>query len=150
MTSSGMYIPTTPLTPRVPSLFWFASLYTMPISYPRNRALPVWSCVISAFSADRVSFSSVCRNEATLSLIWLASSKGPANPKRKSSAYRIYLNLLYPGSSGVLEGYFLSAFFRDCSRATGFIQPVHDEVMQGFDDGLQRGLHATYPARDVY
>src|SRR5262245_47802676 len=38
----------------------------------------------------------------------------------------------------------------DCSRATGFIQPVPDEVMQGFVDGLQLGLHATYPAPDVY
>ena len=38
----------------------------------------------------------------------------------------------------------------DCSRATGFIQPVHDEVMQGFVDGLQLGLHATYLAQDVY
>src|SRR5215510_13798466 len=35
---------------------------------------------------------------------------------------------------------------RYCSRATGFIQPVQDEVMQGFVAGLRRGLHATYPA----
>src|SRR5215475_4152616 len=34
-----------------------------------------------------------------------------------------------------------------CSKATGFIQPVHDEVMPGFADGLRRGLHATYPAQ---
>src|SRR5215467_914175 len=34
----------------------------------------------------------------------------------------------------------------DCSRATGFIQLVHDEVRQGFVDGLRLGLHATYPA----
>jgi hypothetical protein len=38
----------------------------------------------------------------------------------------------------------------DCSRATGLIQPVHDEVMQGFVDGLQLGLHATCPAQDGY
>jgi hypothetical protein len=31
----------------------------------------------------------------------------------------------------------------DCSRATGFIQSVHDGVMQGFVDGLQRRLHAS-------
>src|SRR5262245_16207162 len=36
-------------------------------------------------------------------------------------------------------------FCRDCSRATGFIQPVHDEVLPGFVDGLRRRLHATYP-----
>ncbi len=41
-------------------------------------------------------------------------------------------------------------FLRDCSSTTGFIQPVHDAVMPGFVDGLQRGLHATYPAQDVY
>src|SRR5215813_5407356 len=38
----------------------------------------------------------------------------------------------------------------DCSRATGFIQPVHDGVMQGFVDGLQLGLHATYPMQDAH
>src|SRR4029434_5271409 len=37
---------------------------------------------------------------------------------------------------------------RYCSRATGFIQPVHDEVRREFVDGLQLGLHATYPAQD--
>ena len=40
--------------------------------------------------------------------------------------------------------------FGDCSRATGFIQPVHDEVMQGFVDGLRLALHATYPVQDVH
>ena len=39
---------------------------------------------------------------------------------------------------------------RDCSRATGFIQLVHDEVMQGFVDGLRLELHATYPAQDAH
>ena len=39
---------------------------------------------------------------------------------------------------------------RDCSKATGFIQPVHDEVMLGFVDSLRRGLHATYPAPDAH
>src|SRR5262252_9943634 len=38
----------------------------------------------------------------------------------------------------------------DCSKATGFIQPVHDEVRRGFVDGLRRGLHATYPAQDAH
>src|SRR5215475_13881971 len=41
-------------------------------------------------------------------------------------------------------------YYRDCSKATGFIQPVHDEVMQGFVDGLRRGLHATCPAPDAH
>ena len=41
-------------------------------------------------------------------------------------------------------------FFRDCSRATGFIQLVHDEVRQGFVDGLRLELHATYPAQDAH
>jgi transposase-like protein len=40
--------------------------------------------------------------------------------------------------------------FRDCSRATGFIQLVHDEGMQGFVDGLRFELHATYPAQDAH
>src|SRR5215813_10593075 len=35
-----------------------------------------------------------------------------------------------------------------CSKATGFIQPVHDAVLPGFVDGLRRGLHATCPAQD--
>jgi len=35
--------------------------------------------------------------------------------------------------------------FGDCSKDTGFIQPVHDEVRRGFVDGLRLGLHATYP-----
>jgi hypothetical protein len=38
---------------------------------------------------------------------------------------------------------------RDCSRATGFIQPVHDAVLQGFVPGLRLGPHATYPAPDA-
>src|SRR5215467_10341431 len=38
----------------------------------------------------------------------------------------------------------------DCSKDTGLIQPVHDEVMPGFVDGLQLGLHATYPAQDAH
>ena len=40
--------------------------------------------------------------------------------------------------------------FRDCSKDTGFIQPVHDGVMRGFVDGLRLGLHATYPAPSVH
>src|SRR5262249_47668594 len=40
------------------------------------------------------------------------------------------------------------AVFRDCSESTGFSQSVQDEVMQGFVDGLRRGLLATYPAQD--
>src|SRR5207247_8527439 len=39
---------------------------------------------------------------------------------------------------------------RDCSRATGFIQLVHDEVMQGFVAGLRLELHATYLAQDAH
>src|SRR5215467_1181084 len=39
--------------------------------------------------------------------------------------------------------------FRDCSRATGFIQLAHDAVIQGFVAGLRLGLHATYPAPDA-
>src|SRR6516165_12543554 len=39
---------------------------------------------------------------------------------------------------------------RDCSKATGFIQPVHDEVRQGFVDGLRLELHATYRAPDAH
>src|SRR5215510_13637972 len=46
--------------------------------------------------------------------------------------------------------FFKHMAFGDCSRATGFIQPVHDGVMQGFVDGLQRGLHATYPMQDAH
>src|SRR5919204_1964007 len=39
----------------------------------------------------------------------------------------------------------IRGFIRDCSKATGFIQPVHDGVRRGFVDGLRLGLHATYP-----
>src|SRR6266487_1955900 len=91
-----MYMPTFPLTVRVPRVrSSFVGHSIIPISYPRNRALPVWAWVISVFSADRVSFSSVARNVDILSLIWWASTKGPANPRRKSSAYLTYRNLLY-------------------------------------------------------
>src|SRR5467141_3860858 len=58
MTSSGIYIPTAPFTDLLDRSS-FVELYIMPISYPRKRALPVWACVISVFSADKVSFSSV-------------------------------------------------------------------------------------------
>jgi len=34
--------------------------------------------------------------------------------------------------------------FGDCSKDTGFIQPVHDGGRRGFVDGLRLGLHATY------
>ena len=40
--------------------------------------------------------------------------------------------------------------FRDCSKDTGFIQPVHDAVMRGVVDGLHVGLLATYPAPSVH
>src|SRR5207253_6038645 len=80
-----MYMPTFPLTVRVPRVrSSFVGHSIIPMSYPRNRALPVWAWVISVFSADRVSFSSVARNVDILSLIWWASTKGPANPRRKS------------------------------------------------------------------
>ena len=39
--------------------------------------------------------------------------------------------------------------FRDCSKDTGFIQPVHDGVRREFVDGLRLELHATYPAQDA-
>ncbi|MSQ48501.1 MAG: cyclic nucleotide-binding domain-containing protein [Deltaproteobacteria bacterium] len=38
----------------------------------------------------------------------------------------------------------------DCSKDTGFIQPVHDAVMRGVVDGLHVGLLATYPAPSVH
>src|SRR2546422_4941249 len=41
------------------------------------------------------------------------------------------------------------ASIRDCSKDTGFIQPVHNGVMRAFVDGLRFGLHATYPALNV-
>src|SRR4051812_45025216 len=53
-----MYMPTFPLTVRVPRVrSSFVGHSIIPISYPRNRALPVWAWVISVFSADRVSFT---------------------------------------------------------------------------------------------
>ena len=41
-------------------------------------------------------------------------------------------------------------FFGDCSKDTGFIQPVPDGVRRGFVDGLRLGLHATYPGPTVH
>ncbi len=38
----------------------------------------------------------------------------------------------------------------DCSKDTGFIQPVHDGVRRGFVDGLRLGLLATCPAPSVH
>jgi len=40
--------------------------------------------------------------------------------------------------------------YGDCSKDTGFIQPVPDGVLQGFVDGLRLGLHATYPAQGAH
>src|SRR5882724_2023208 len=40
--------------------------------------------------------------------------------------------------------------FGDCSKDTGFIQPVPDGVRRGFVDGLRLGLHATYPGPTVH
>ena len=34
-------------------------------------------------------------------------------------------------------------YYGDCSKDTGFIQPVHDGVRRGCVDGLRRKLHAT-------
>src|SRR5712691_8064949 len=108
-----MYMPTFPLTVRVPRVrSSFVGHSIIPISYPRNRALPVWAWVISVFSADRVSCSSVASNVDILSLICWAFTKWPANPRRKSSAYLTYRNLLYPGSSGFWEGYRFIALHR--------------------------------------
>src|SRR5712691_3411160 len=45
---------------------------------------------------------------------------------------------------------FITGHFRDCSRDTGLIQHVHDEVRRGFVDGLQLGPHATYPMQDAH
>src|SRR5215471_19103126 len=44
----------------------------------------------------------------------------------------------------------IAQILRDCSRATGFIQLVHDEGRQGCVDGLRRALHATYPVPDAH
>src|SRR5437870_3456329 len=38
----------------------------------------------------------------------------------------------------------------DCSKDTGFIQPVHDGVRRGLVDDLRLGLHATYPGQDAH
>src|SRR6266851_7423111 len=52
------------------------------------------------------------------------------------------VQLVQPGHSGADNN-------RDCSKYTGFIQPVHDGVRRGFVDGLRLGLHATYPGQDA-
>src|SRR5215470_11093976 len=44
----------------------------------------------------------------------------------------------------------ITLIFGDCSRATGFVQLVHDEGRQGCVDGLRRALHATYPVPDAH
>src|SRR5438552_17828123 len=49
---------------------------------------------------------------------------------------------LYPAGNAVASK---SGKIRDCSKDTGFIQPVHDGVRRGFVDGLRLGLHTTYP-----
>src|SRR5882724_8349280 len=43
-----------------------------------------------------------------------------------------------------------SLFARDCSKDTGFIQPVPDGVMRAFVDGLRLGLRATYPVQGAH
>ena len=43
-----------------------------------------------------------------------------------------------------------TVFLGDCSKDTGFIQPVHDGVRRGFVDDLRLGLHATYPVPSVH
>jgi len=59
-------------------------------------------------------------------------------------------NYVYVHNASVLEvGKNGADFSGDCSRATGFIQLVHDEVLQGFVAGLRLGPHATYPVPDA-
>src|SRR6266446_9996432 len=55
-----------------------------------------------------------------------------------------------PKTIRAVELDFIIIIIRDCSRATGFIQHVQDGGMQGCVDGLQLGLHATYPRQDAH
>ncbi len=57
-----------------------------------------------------------------------------------------------PAYSGgkLLEEEAYARNFGDCSKDTGFIQPVPDGVRRGFVDGLRLGLHATYPVPSVH
>ena len=43
-----------------------------------------------------------------------------------------------------------NSYYRDCSKDTGFIQPVPDGVKRAFVDGLRLGLRATYPVQGAH
>src|SRR5712691_3835204 len=58
-----------------------------------------------------------------------AATRRNAGRKQPAVAVRSFLRFL--------------VFRGDCSKVTGFIQPVHDEVRRGFVDGLRLGLRAT-------
>jgi len=78
-----------------PSLFRFmASDFLIEISYPRNFA---GSCafVIRVFPSESSSFSLSLMKIVKSSFIFTQSSLLPITPIRKSSAYLIYLSLLY-------------------------------------------------------
>ena len=49
-----------------------------------------------------------------------------------------------------VEAQSIPVFLRDCSRATGFLQPVHDGVLHGCVDGLPLGRPATSPRPDAH
>jgi hypothetical protein len=73
-------------------------------------------------------------------------------PTLSGAVSRIFLFLKavrYGRHEEILPEFLLTVKNRDCSRATGFIQLVHDEVLQGFVAGLRLGPHATYPVPDA-
>jgi hypothetical protein len=69
-------------------------------SEPGKRAACVWACVITVFSDDHSSVSVCCRTIPRSCVICSASSRGPRNPKRTSSADRTSLRRREVGSCG--------------------------------------------------
>src|SRR5437762_10287089 len=62
----------------------------------------------------------------------------------------LFLKAVWYGRHGeILSEFLLTVKNRDCSKATGLIQRVHDGVRRGFVAGLRLELHATYPAQDA-
>ena len=75
----------------------------------------------------------------------------PMGRRRPGSYYMAVLRLAVESVwSKEEEVQSIRVFLRDCSRATGFLQPVHDGVLHGCVDGLPLGPPATSPRPDAH
>src|SRR5712691_5303470 len=83
----------------------------------------------ACFGTEPPDWSALTAASITTFVSQQATRRRNAGRKQPAVAVRSFLRFL--------------VFRGDCSKVTGFIQPVHDEVRRGFVDGLRLGLRAT-------